>query len=436
MSRKKTVAFCVLGGTALSVIAMSCTDYLTGQTPEPDGPLLVTKLTLLDKVSRDKAVFTDTSLPNCMQYPADVCSQDANRNSFACRTCYNDVLKDTYSLAKSPPTPDSATDLRVVFNKIPRKWNGSALNPDDVPDMALRLQCGGTCQGIPTYKRLLDISGSSLTYDPTDIPYGPSLRIAVDRSVDPRVALEPGASYSVFVDVGLSDRSDNRLDGAQAQALLSFKTEPLTVLQMGRGDSKADPYVYASTKYGDGGTGNPYSIADLPRNSAIVLKLNASIHPDALGPLKLTGSFKRADGSTGAVDVLVGTNIWATGTDGSVTRDPKTMGCIQQNQRLLAMWPDTPDLKWPMGAVEVTFTLTGGTVKDVAQKAGFPMGVHALAGDVTVRARLTTADAPSGYTGLTTQRAKVSAGACPQLGGADMATLPDMAVSDMTAKDM
>lgn len=436
MSPKKTVAFCVLSGTALSVIAMSCTDYLTGQTPEPDGPLLVTKLTLLDKVSRDKAVFTDTSLPDCAKYPAEFCSQDANRTSDACRTCYNDVFKDTYSAAKSPPTPDSATDLRVVFNKIPRKWNGNAIDPDAVPEMALRLQCDGTCQGIPTYKRLLDISGSSLTYDPTDIPYGPSLRIAVDRSLDPRAALEPGASYSVYLDVGLGDRSDNRLDWNTAAPLLSFRTEPLKILQVGRGDSKADPYVYASAKNGDGSTGSPYSIADLPRNSAVVFKLNASVHPGALSPLKLTGSYKRADGSTGAVDVLVGTNIWATGSDGSLTRDSKTMGCIQQNQRLVAMWPDTPDLKWPMGAVEVAFTLAGGSVKDVAQKPGFPLGSHALAADVTVRVRLTTADAPSGYTGLTTQRAKAQAGTCSQLSGADMGTPPDMAASDMTAKDM
>ena len=79
-------------------------------------------------------------------------------------------------------------------------------------------------------------------------------------------------------------------------------------------------------------------------------KLNASIHPDALGPLKLTGSFKRADGSTGAVDVLVGTNIWATGTDGSVTRDPKTMGCIQQNQRLwrCGRTPRTSSGRWAL----------------------------------------------------------------------------------------
>ncbi len=106
---KKTIALCLLGGSALSVIAMSCADYLTGQIPEPEGPLLVTKLTLLDKrLSRDVAVFTDTSLPDCKQFPAEFCSVEANRATTSCRICYNDVLKDTYSLAKSPPTARNA----------------------------------------------------------------------------------------------------------------------------------------------------------------------------------------------------------------------------------------------------------------------------------------------------------------------------------------
>ena len=170
---KKTIALCLLGGSALSVIAMSCADYLTGQIPEPEGPLLVTKLTLLDKrLSRDVAVFTDTSLPDCKQFPAEFCSVEANRATTSCRICYNDVLKDTYSLAKSPPTPDSGRDIRVVFNKIPLLWNGQSFSPESVPEMALRLECDG-CRGIPPYKRLLDLSGSSLA---ADFPRGVSSR--------------------------------------------------------------------------------------------------------------------------------------------------------------------------------------------------------------------------------------------------------------------
>ena len=88
---KKTIALCLLGGSALSVIAMSCADHLTGQIPEPEGPLLVTKLTLLDKrLSRDVAVFTDTSLPDCSSPPSSVPSRQTAPPpavGFATTTC-------------------------------------------------------------------------------------------------------------------------------------------------------------------------------------------------------------------------------------------------------------------------------------------------------------------------------------------------------------
>ena len=428
MSRKKIVVVSCFGAAGLATLLGSCTDYLTAQTPEPEGPLRVTKMTLLDKVSRDSAVFTDTSLPDCAQYNADFCGQEENRGNDACRVCYNDVFKDKYSAKKSPPTPDSATDLRVVFNKIPRKWNGKDVNPDNVPDEALRLQCDGTCVGIPAYKRLLDVSGSSLSFDPTEIPYGPSLRIAVNRDADPRAGLEPSAKYSVYLDVGFADRAGNALDWKAATALLQFSTEPLKVLQMGRGDGKADPWVYASNKYGDGSAQNPYSVADLARNSAIVLKLNAAVSPEPLATASIVGTAKSTTGTSQTVNVLVGTNVWGTEADGSLSR--KDAACVQQNQRLLAFWPDTPDGRWPQDAVEVSFSVPEGIVKDVAQKAGFPTGMHALDRSVAVRTRFSDKDADSKYTGLSTTRAKVGAGHCAPFGSGDMAA------SDMGTKDL
>jgi hypothetical protein len=434
---KKSIAFCLLGGTALSVIAMSCADYLTGQLAEPDGPLLVTRLTVFDnKLSRDIQIFTDTSLPDCKQYPADFCAADANRISTACRICYNDVLKDAYSVQKSPPTPDSGGDMRVVFNKIPQKWNGATYSPDQVPDGAVRLECDG-CLGVPPYKRQLDISGSTLSYDPRDIPYGPSLHLSVDRS-DPRSALEPDTSFRVYVDAGLADRNDNKLDWQSAASLLRFKTEPMKVLRIGRGDETLDSWVYASTKNGDGSTGNPYSIADLARDSAIVLRLNASIHPEPLATLKLTGSIKRSDGTTGTVDVLLGTNIWKLDGSGNLARDEKG-GCIQASQRYLYLWPDTPDLRWPSGTVELALSVSGSSVKDVGQVTGFPVGKHTLATDATVRTRLLTTDAPMGYAGLLSSRAKTAAGVCTpapnrDLGAGDGGN-SDLG-GDMSAKDM
>ena len=436
---KKTIALCLLGGSALSVIAMSCADHLTGQIPEPEGPLLVTRLTLLDKrPSRDVAVFTDTSLPDCKQFSAEFCSVEANRATTSCRICYNDVLKDTYSLAKSPPTPDSGRDIRVVFNKVPLLWNGQSFPQNGVPEMALRLECDG-CRGIPPYNRLLDVSGSALTYDPKDIPYGPALRIAVDTA-DPRAALEPDTSFRVYLGVGLGDRRDNRIDWQGAAPLLRFKTEPMKLLRMGRGDATSDPWVYASTKYGDGSTGNPYSIADLARNSAIVLRMNASVHPESLATLKLVGSVKRSDGSSGTVDVLVGTNVWKLEKDGSFTRD-ENGGCVQDSQRFVYLGPDTPDLRWPPLTTELNVTVSGGSIKDVAQQSGYPVGAHAIASDVAVRARPLPTDAAMGYAGQLSAYAKRASGPCVPAASGDMGMTgsdggtTDMA-GDMSARDM
>ena len=70
--------------------------------------------------------------------------------------------------------------------------------------------------------------------------------------------------------------------------------------------------------------------------------------------------------------------------------------------------------------------------------SGFPIGRHALAADVTVRARLLATDAPAGYTGLLTTAAKKAGVACTQ--PSDMGTVGDGGITDMagdgSAKDM
>src|SRR5262245_4181843 len=75
--------------------------------PEPAGPLLITRLTLLDASSRDAAVFTDTASPSDCSAAAEI------------ERCQADPFQDRYSPRRSPPTPDSGQDLRVVFNKLP-----------------------------------------------------------------------------------------------------------------------------------------------------------------------------------------------------------------------------------------------------------------------------------------------------------------------------
>src|SRR5579883_589584 len=121
-------------GAASSLALTSCDDTSLGQDQEPDGPLLVTRVTLLDRTSRDNPVFTDTSAPsNCP--PMSTAPE--------CNTAFRDM----FSPAKSPPTPDSASPfstpinmptnnpdsayadgIHTVFNKIPLHWNGMELD--------------------------------------------------------------------------------------------------------------------------------------------------------------------------------------------------------------------------------------------------------------------------------------------------------------------
>src|SRR5437764_14948227 len=81
-----------------------CTDYLTGQLPEPDGPVLVLRLTLFD-TARKAPVFTDTSIPDC--------SLAANADTLNCSA---DPNTDKFSPKNSPPTTDSGNEIRAVFN--------------------------------------------------------------------------------------------------------------------------------------------------------------------------------------------------------------------------------------------------------------------------------------------------------------------------------
>ena len=57
--------------------------------------------------------------------------------------------------------------------------------------------------------RSLFISGSDVSFDPTAIPYGPSIKLSV--SGDPRAALEPDSNYIVQV--------DSKIAGARWRAL-------------------------------------------------------------------------------------------------------------------------------------------------------------------------------------------------------------------------
>ena len=272
-----------LAGGGLSLLALSCADYLTGQKEEPSGPLQITKLTLFENTSRDVAVFTDTSIPDCSKNKDVDCTSPDSRDSVVCRVCYNDVAKDRFSPARSMPTPDSGQDIRVVFNKVPLLLDGDDLGKPENLAKSLELSCSG-CSGLPPLNRVLQITGSGVSFDPIQAPYGPSLQLTVDRT-DPRSALEPGVSYQIKVNPGVAGRDGQKVDLQVPATLLSFQTEAFKVLQVGTGDPKTDSWVYASKALGDGSAENPYKLAGVGQNSAVALRWNASLFTEAFKPV-------------------------------------------------------------------------------------------------------------------------------------------------------
>jgi hypothetical protein len=430
MWQRKRLLYLLLagGGTGLMcgslAVLTNCTDYLTGQIEEPSGPIQVTKLTLFDSSSRDQPVFTDTSIPDCSKNQNVDCTSPDNRDSVVCHTCYNDVNKDKFSPDNSVPTPDSGQDMRVVFNKVPLLLDGGDLGNQDLLNKAMDLTCAG-CAGIPPLQHVLQISGSGVSFDPTQVPYGPSLQLTVDRT-DPRSALEPGNTYQVTVNPGVAGRDGNKLDTAIAPALLTFQTEPFKVLRLGNGDAKNDKWVYATTNYGDGSPGKPYVVSDLVQNGVVALRFNASLYTAALKPITI-----RALINSGAatVDVKLGANNCKKGSSGYVQDDARTLYLI----------PATPDHSWPAIANEITASIPAAAIKDVAQKPGFPAGQHSVAQDLVVSIKLTGKPADSSFGGVLTTAAQAATDCADAMtmnpdmstGNPDMGPAPDMPTPDM-----
>jgi len=396
MRQRKKLLYLLLAGSGASVLSMSCADYLTGQLEEPAGPLEITKLTLFDGTSRDVKIFTDTSVPDCSAAKSLDCSAPENVATNLCRTCYNSVDKDVYSPLRSVPTPDSI-DLRVVTNKTPQTLDGVELSDATAIGKAVGLKCA-SCAGVPVLKKTLLVSGSGISFDPKQIPYGPSLQLTVDTT-DPRSALEPDSSYEVTVDPGVAGRDGQRVNLAAAASLLSFKTEPFKVLKVGRNDS-SDKWVYASDAAGQGTAASPYKIADVPLDGAVVLKVNAPLHADTLKALKFDGLI---NAGVIKVDVKVGTNVFKV-------KDSK---CQQDDQRYIYLYPDTPDRRWPLVANEITVQLKAGSIKDVAQSSGYPVGKHVLSDDILVSIKLTGQPADKNYKGLTLDAARYAGDCMP-----------------------
>ena len=399
---KGTLALALLG-------AGSCNDLATGQLPEPSGPIQIIKVTLLDEGSRDGVVFTDMSLPDCKTAPD--CTTPENKDTFVCAVCYISVAKDRYSQWKSPPTPDSGQDIRVVFNKLPLLLDGSDItrNPNDpgpvqVADSAIALQrCAspGSCTPVGGFNKYLISTGGDISFDPTTIPYGPALQLQADLS-DPRRSLEPGTTYQIVVSPGVSGRDGEKVDLAAAAKLLSFTTEPFRALSVGTGGGD-DTFVYKDETAGQGTSASPYKVADLPLDGAIVLAWNASLDPAALAAIKPVAM---VNGGPTTVKFLVGTDV-------SVTSGGK---CAKGGQRHLYLYPDTMNGTWqedPMKPVnELTLTIPANTIGDLSQDDLSKPGTHKLGGDLVITAKLTGKPGGTGYAGTTVGKAKAATQAC------------------------
>lgn len=435
--RNAQQSFLLGAGAAASLMLLGCADYLTGQDGEPRGPLRVTKLTLNDNnLNRPShSVVTDTSVPPDCDAPAAASTLQ----------CTADPFRDTYGVRRSPPNPDSARILRVVFNKAPLNFRGAPLEPvpaEGLPTTATPLKLADpsviklTCQncsmdglgnlGVPPSYNSLQLTGTDLSPDPSQYAFGPGLQMEVlatcprapvippppapppaptkcqlvgpDYKTDPFRALEPGATYSVVLDPmlqgRLGDGTDNVLLDDAAKALLTFTTEPFQVITVGIGDG-ADSEVAGNSDFGDGSAATPYQAnlaegaAQLDNEGALVIGLNAPADESRFTMQTVSASVT-VNGATMSVPVTVSTALGAAGD------------CDFGNRRSVYIAPTGGSWMAAAGpGAVVTVTIRGSEVRDLSQLPGHPagMGVHVLAKDITVQAKLLP-EAPAEYGGV------------------------------------
>ncbi len=437
MRRRSTLKAClrqlqIVGAISCLTFVGSCTDYLSGQDPEPPGPLLVTRMTLSDPsgdTTAGEPVFSDTSAPlNC--------AADAVKDTPG---CVNDPFKDMYSLSKSPPTPDSATKLRVIFNKIPLKAGGFDIEhvPDEglaqkgkdlrlIDSSIIQLSCDGESCGVPASYNSLQATGTGLSPDPTTFDYGPALQMEVLPAYDseqvgtdstgsvlipddPVRALEPNTVYHVVLNPTLSGRNPQdvlRLD-APTKVLLTFATQPFTPIRIGIGDQKtkateagdsaSDRFLSDKCIRGSGTGNDPFIAAaadddcnyvEMANDGVFAVYMNAPVDEQSLqadtarATLKITGT--PAEPSA-PIDVVLQNGV------GDVQK-PES-GCNRGNKRVLYIAPAHGLWALGLGADQVavvTVALRGSDIRDVSQRAGHPPGTgrNTISGDMVLRASI------------------------------------------------
>ncbi len=415
-----------LGAAASLMLLGACNDNLTGQDGEPTGPLKVLRLTLIDfGINTGHLVFTDTSVPSDCTLPQ---YKDLKQ-------CTNDPFMDTYGVKKSPPNPDSLRRLRVVFNKPPlldldapsRGANSTELElvPDSgvptdlklVDQKVISLACTNCSTdngavGIPLTYNSLQLTGSDLSPDPSQFPYGPGLQMEVltsctsaankfncdkigltSKTVDPLAALEPDSSYTVMLSKGLAGRDQQKiLIDDRATSLLSFRTEPFQINTVGNGDGASGSEVRAGES-GTGSSTDPYKVADdlVAIDGAIEIAVNAAVDYSRLNGTSATAQVSVNGGAPKAVAVIVSPNVADDcGSLRSIYVAPASGGA----------WATLTN---PMtDEVVVTVTLKGAAVYDLSQVTGHPIGkgIHTMGKDIVIRAKLLKGATPMDYAGV------------------------------------
>ena len=416
-----------LGATASLLLLGACNDHLTGQDGEPEGPLKVLRLTLIDfGLNTGHLVFTDTSVPSDCTLPQ---FKDLKQ-------CTNDPFMDTYGVKKSPPNPDSLRRLRVVFNKAPlldldapsRGATSTELElvPDSgvptdlklVDQKVIGLACSNCSTettgevGIPLTYNSLQLTGSDLSPDPSQFPYGPGLQMEVltsctsaanafkcakigltTKTVDPLAALEPDASYTVMMSKGLAGRDQQKIQlDDRAMSLLTFRTEPFQVNTVGNGDGEHSAEVRPG-EVGTGSTADPYVVSDdlIAIDGALEVALNAAVDPSRLNGTSATAMVSVNGGAGTAVPVIMSPNV-----DGDC-------GNLRSIYVAPASGGDWTTRTNPMtDEVVLTVTLKGAAIYDLSQLKGHPAGkgIHTMGKDIVIRAKLLKGATPGDYHGI------------------------------------
>ena len=378
MRLRKTFPSCLIGGAVFAglLTMAACDDYGTGQDPEPPGPLRVERLTLTDFHQ-----FIDTSAPLDCEDPALKNTTD----------CVNSPFRDNFSIKKNPPTPDHASKLRVVFNKLPLKVNGQDVEtspadglPTNISQLVLRdpgivkLECDG-CTGIPASYNSLQVTGSSLSPDPTVFDYGPALQMEVLPQLpdflmiapDPVRALEPNTTYRVVLNPGLSGRNaaDKVLLDDRAKSLLTFTTQPFAFTSAQKVD-----VVTTDSQGADSDVG-------LANDGALVIGTNAGVDYTRFRAATVMAAEITVDGGAAmSVPVVVTTKAF----------NGASKACEHGNQRRIMVVPTSGSWLNPLpdaASVKLRVVLRGADIRDVSQDANHTpgMGRSTLAEDVEVK---------------------------------------------------